>query len=252
MRIWNPIRLFGCQVCGAVGLQEVEGVSSYVLAVCPACGQHERFERPEETISELRHTAHIALWTWLANNPSKYKSDWPGWSYYPAQPNDCFACAEAKDRGAKLNSGSTDCADLCPLRKGCWDSWNMWRNLSHRNYSNCHSSALVMAHLRWDHRPLKSETKSQSGDRGGDRVKPLNGKTVEEAKELTCPMTMNGIERAYKCEGPDCNAWVWINHCKACDLNESSTSCKERQLYAECVPFTTPTYGRCGLLTVHS
>lgn len=42
---------------------------------------------------ELRDL-HRQLWQWLADNPEKYKGDWPGWAGYPdvyAQQQ-CFAC----------------------------------------------------------------------------------------------------------------------------------------------------------------
>lgn len=40
--------------------------------------------------------AHKQMWTWLAENPKKYKSDWPGWDYnggtHAPVEAACFAC----------------------------------------------------------------------------------------------------------------------------------------------------------------
>jgi len=42
------------------------------------------------------YSAHKKLWEWLANNPNKFKSDWPGWKgnggTYQIDWSLCFAC----------------------------------------------------------------------------------------------------------------------------------------------------------------
>lgn len=44
---------------------------------------------------KFNHTAHKALWNWLAENPHMEKEDWPGWEenggHFSAW-SDCFAC----------------------------------------------------------------------------------------------------------------------------------------------------------------
>lgn len=45
----------------------------------------------------FNRTAHKELWNYLAENPTKWKRDWPGWEEnggeYNKVPSYCFACA---------------------------------------------------------------------------------------------------------------------------------------------------------------
>lgn len=57
-------------------------------------------------------TGHLSLWSWCIKNPSKEKSEWPGWKRnggkYEDQPFDCFACGyDAQFEGPRCAS--------CPL-----------------------------------------------------------------------------------------------------------------------------------------
>ena len=49
------------------------------------------------------HQHHVELWTWLSENPTKCKSDWPKWKKngedVPEVWADCFACQEHKNGG---------------------------------------------------------------------------------------------------------------------------------------------------------
>ena len=44
----------------------------------------------------FNHTAHKKLWNYLAENPTKWKEDWPGWKInggeYSNICHHCFAC----------------------------------------------------------------------------------------------------------------------------------------------------------------
>lgn len=44
----------------------------------------------------FNHTAHKELWNYLAENPTKWKEDWPGWKInggeYSSVCHHCFAC----------------------------------------------------------------------------------------------------------------------------------------------------------------
>ena len=44
----------------------------------------------------FNHTAHKELWNYLAENPTKWKEDWPGWKInggeYSKVDSHCFAC----------------------------------------------------------------------------------------------------------------------------------------------------------------
>jgi len=67
---------------------------------------------------ELRDP-HKELWQWLADNPEKYKKDWPGWSNHAGAWNDpqCFACY-----------GYT--CDTCPCHWGSRTDYEVTRRCS--------------------------------------------------------------------------------------------------------------------------
>lgn len=72
------------------------------------------------------YTNHIALWTWLSQNPCATKKEWPGWEKISEKMifeySHCFACKYA-----------FNCCDDCPLvwpDNGCtnkdkslYDTW---------------------------------------------------------------------------------------------------------------------------------
>ena len=57
---------------------------------------------------------HRELWQWLADNPDKWKEDWPSFQLGAAM-NDCFACEAAGEH--KKHKGSADCRK-CPAQWG--------------------------------------------------------------------------------------------------------------------------------------
>ncbi len=57
---------------------------------------------------------HRELWTWLAENPTKEKQDWPGWVRYDAALNDCFLCEYAL-KSRKNDSNRLNICDYCPV-----------------------------------------------------------------------------------------------------------------------------------------
>lgn len=76
-------------------------------------------------------TAHKELWNWLANNPDKKKSEWPGWKRnggkYKHQANFCFACGYASSD----DSMDDDCEfKTCPFiwhnNTNIHDDGNCW------------------------------------------------------------------------------------------------------------------------------
>ena len=67
----------------------------------------------------FNHTAHVQLWTWLADNPDRTKEDWPGWDYYKRQDNDCFACTVSRALCHEAQSPREYfdvCHRYCPLK----------------------------------------------------------------------------------------------------------------------------------------
>ena len=75
----------------------------------------------------FNHSAHKALWSWLADNPDASKEDWPGWEGVEDTPAQlCYACQYTHDlrsweiftqRGKPipdLDFSVVDCA-RCPL-----------------------------------------------------------------------------------------------------------------------------------------
>ncbi len=64
---------------------------------------------------------HKKLWLWLADNPSKQKSDWPGWIQFETNPKfhtacrlRCFACQEHENRKGRAIF-SLGCSN-CPIK----------------------------------------------------------------------------------------------------------------------------------------
>ena len=57
---------------------------------------------------------HRELWGWLAENPMKEKTDWPGWERYDAALNDCFLC-EYVLKSQKNDSNGLSICDYCPV-----------------------------------------------------------------------------------------------------------------------------------------
>lgn len=57
---------------------------------------------------------HRELWGWLAENPMKEKTDWPGWERYDAALNDCFLC-EYVLKSQKNDSNGLSSCDYCPV-----------------------------------------------------------------------------------------------------------------------------------------
>lgn len=70
------------------------------------------FKNDYDTVIKL----HREIWTWLSENPSKTKIQWPGWEKYGIDPEDvencCFLC-----EWSKLDSGEVDCV-ACPGKWG--------------------------------------------------------------------------------------------------------------------------------------
>lgn len=64
---------------------------------------------------KFNHTAHKALWNWLAENPDKVKDDWPEWEENGGSilyiHNDCFACEYA----TRTKPNWTQKCPYCPL-----------------------------------------------------------------------------------------------------------------------------------------
>ena len=74
----------------------------------------------------FNHTAHKELWSYLAENPTKQKEDWPEWKVnggkYSSVDGNCFACEFTTD---------STCCD-CPLIwpggwcAGCYWLYKKW------------------------------------------------------------------------------------------------------------------------------
>lgn len=72
---------------------------------------------------------HIALWTWLSLDGKREKHEWFQKFNVPRVSNDCFACEQAKEYLASVQSGGYCCH--CPLTKstaigclsGVYEQW---------------------------------------------------------------------------------------------------------------------------------
>lgn len=57
---------------------------------------------------------HRELWGWLAENPMKEKTDWPGWESYENINSSCFLCEYAFE-SQKNDSNRLSRCDYCPV-----------------------------------------------------------------------------------------------------------------------------------------
>lgn len=60
-------------------------------------------------------SAHKRMWTWLAENPGKWKLEWPGWEQFKERAVcDCFACdyADKLNEDAKFEERCLHCPFL--------------------------------------------------------------------------------------------------------------------------------------------
>ena len=81
------------------------------------------------------HPNHKKLWLWLAENPSKYKYDWPEWEENGGEIAHaqayCFACEYTDENG--------DCDECplewspCPSRCDLFHVWDSARDLNKRS-----------------------------------------------------------------------------------------------------------------------
>ena len=103
------------------------------------------------TTIHFNHSAHIELWTWLADNSNANKRDWPGWSFNGGShfPNEayCFAC-----------EACVGCED-CPINwpgGGCQkfnSPFNIWRHAKARgDHWTAYSAAVIISRL-----PLRTD-----------------------------------------------------------------------------------------------
>lgn len=106
---------------------------------------------------------HVKLWTWLSENPTKSKNDWPGWkklnsdNYVFAFRYKCFACQKAKMKNEDEFKLFVDC-NIC-LLKNVWlsklpmcvdirSSFNIWLNNNH-DYELRRVTAMEIA-MAWE------------------------------------------------------------------------------------------------------
>lgn len=74
----------------------------------------------------FNHTAHVALWDWLSENPDKQEKEWPEWAwnggeYYDAPTpfnNKCFCCMYVD----YLNESCNACPLVWPHDRKCGES----------------------------------------------------------------------------------------------------------------------------------
>jgi hypothetical protein len=100
----------------------------YGFIVWESAGVGEKWEVGVVSEKVFNHTAHVALWDWLAKNPGQVKWNWPGWSEIEGDPSQyeyCFGCEAIKPGRA--------CENGCPLVwskhmsvDGCGKEWFFW------------------------------------------------------------------------------------------------------------------------------
>lgn len=81
--------------------------------------------------TELFQTYHWQVWNWLAENPTKGKSEWPGWlceelraiveEHDVVSCSMCFACAVRTD----LKGDANLCGAICPIKNWSFGTENV-------------------------------------------------------------------------------------------------------------------------------
>lgn len=114
----------------------------------------------------FNHTAHQALWDWLAHNPGKVKADWPGWNGVYAEEH-CYACQYVHDLRQTVADGwwrkhwLINCAKVCPLQWG-------------RDYGCYGDQEPLSAYVQWAYTNLEYRKHAAMGSLDHDRrLKPL-------------------------------------------------------------------------------
>jgi hypothetical protein len=92
---------------------------------------------------------HVALWTWLSLDGKREKAEWFEMFNVPRVSNDCFACEQAKDYLASVQSRGY--CSHCPLTKstaigclsGVYDQW--WK----ADFETRECLAEKIANMKW-------------------------------------------------------------------------------------------------------
>jgi hypothetical protein len=92
------------------------------------------------------------LWRWLARNPTKDKSQWPGWPLHGTVQGHCFCCEYSSQQGYV---GQWSC-DGCPLIGVAWKNdcaetkspYNKWNNATADYLRTRHATRLADACTR--------------------------------------------------------------------------------------------------------
>lgn len=111
------------------------------------------------------HKYHYYMWRWLARNPSKEKTDWPGFKVFYVESL-CFACHVSYERGSCLEG---DHCDYCPITEwrtsadkseqfpcvtgkyGKWRNFSLFgRSFKNENLEKRSELALQISELEWE------------------------------------------------------------------------------------------------------
>ena len=74
-------------------------------------------------MKEFNHTKHVELWNWLAENPGRFKDEWPGFDCEDDIPERCCYACEATYNGCiacPIDWG--DCMGCCS--SGMFEEWH--------------------------------------------------------------------------------------------------------------------------------
>lgn len=98
----------------------------------------------------FNHTAHKALWNWLAKHPTKTKLDWPGWEWNGGKSKYalyfCFAC----EYSYKICGGCFHCPLDWENPISCGYDGGLffkWKNVSKNSHRTRKRLALQIANL---------------------------------------------------------------------------------------------------------
>ena len=118
-----------------------------------------------KTFISDNHKYHYYMWRWLARNPSKEKTDWPGFKVFSAESL-CFACNVSYERYNCLEDNNR--CDCCPITEwrtadksekhpcvtgkyGEWRNFPLFdRSLKNENLEKRGELALQISELEWE------------------------------------------------------------------------------------------------------
>lgn len=187
---------------------------------------------------KFNHDAHRDLWLWLADNITKEKHEWPGWSVFGPYPAWNFACACASS------------CEECPLVWGTEDSVN-------DGYGQIYCLLQGSPYLEWKYSKGDAQARKELALAIANlEVKPewkdlrrmlMNSNFFNHSGHKAMWLWLASNPTKAKCNWP---GWKIVeglqNDCFACDCSENCEECpliwgtEESSSYMYCISEGSP------------